>query len=466
MTEQKDIYDAIVLGGGPGGYVAARRMAQYGLKTALIEEGHIGGTCLNLGCMPSKIMLQSGKSISEIKRANRFGVLVNEPKPDYRKAYVNRELTVQAARINLESSIKNSGVEIFKGRGEILSHSELSVNSKGKTENLEFKNLIIATGSRPSLPNISGIELPGVIDSDRALQIINNPPKLVIIGAGAVGVEWAQIWNTFGTEVTLLEQEFTLVPTEDKEISMELARIFRRKSIQSETRAKVLEISQDKDSLVVRATLDGVEKNIAADIVLVATARRPNIENLGLEENMISFEKEGIYTDSRLQTNVNHIFAIGDVNGRSALAHAAMHQGVIVADFIAGRDQNKIFDESLVPAVIFTDPEIARIGLTEDVAVSNGLDTATAKFNFGGLGRAISSGRTEGFAKIVYGTQDHKVLGVHMIGPSAGDLIGAACLAVTEGLTLEKLTNAIYPHPTFSEILPELSYTAQGFPIH
>jgi dihydrolipoamide dehydrogenase len=458
-------FDLVVLGAGPGGYTAAIRAAQLGLRAAIVEREELGGICLNRGCIPSKAMLRSAEVLGLLQHASDYGLIASGIEADFGAVIERRERIVAQLVQGVTFLLKQNHVTVIHGTGRLTGPNALEVEQpEGKTI-VEFSNLILATGSRAATPPIPGIDLPGVIDSDGALALRTPPARLVICGAGAVGVEWAQVFRAFGSEVTILELLPQLVPTEEQEIARELKRAFDRAGIASHVGARVTAIRQVEGSLEVAAEIEGNESNFPADAVLLALGRRPNLDGLGLEAAGVAFEPRRLLTDAQMRTNVPHIYAIGDVTGRFLLAHIAAHQGIVAAETIAGHAGHS-FDERIVPAAIFTHPEIASVGLRERAAREEGVPVRVGRFPFAASGRALASGESAGFVKIVAHEETGEVLGAHIIGPSAGEIIGEASLAMRLHATIDDLASTIHVHPTFSEAMLEAAFATEGTPVH
>lgn len=484
MTEHHSV---AIIGAGPGGYVAAIRCSQLGLRPVLIDQAALGGLCLNQGCIPSKAMLRSAELMRSLRHvsglesgglglqpggARRTPATRTDPAerwlPDldaaYRAAATQRDRAVAHLLQGLANLLQANDVTVLRGTARLLSDHALEVVGAEPAHTLEYENLVIATGSHAARLPVPGGGLPGVVDSDQALALTGPPRRAVIIGGGPVGVEWAEVWHAFGSEVTILEQLPQLVPSEEPEIGRELARLFRRKGIAWRTEARVEEIHAREESLDVVAAANGRQESFPADLVLAAVGRRPNVEGLNLAAAGVRVEPWGIPTDRGIRTNVPHIYAVGDVTGRSFLAHVASHQGIVAAETIAG--EGAPFDDRAVPAVIFTDPEIASVGLREQDAARQYPAVRVGRFPLAASGRAWASGETDGFAKIIASADSGQVLGVHLICPRAGDLIAEGALAIRLGATLQDLAHTIHPHPTFSEVLMEAAWAALGSPIH
>jgi dihydrolipoamide dehydrogenase len=460
-----EIYDVLVLGAGPGGYVAAIHAAQLGLRTAVIEREDLGGVCLNRGCIPSKAMLRSAEVFHLLQRAEEFGLHADVVRADYPAVVARRDRAVAQMVKGVTNLLAGNGVQVIRGSAAVRDGESVLVESNDGQKTVGYRNLILATGSRAAPLPIPGADLPHVIDSDGALELTAPPARAVVIGGGAVGVEWAEIWAAFGCQVTVLEMLPQIVPTEEPEVARELTRAFGRKGIDCVPAATVNEIRRAGDGLSVVATVSGDERVFETDIVLAAVGRRPNVEKLGLEHVGVEVGKRTLPTDPHMRTSVPNIYAVGDVTGRFLLAHVASHQGIIATETIAGRD-NGGFDERAVPAAIFTHPEIASVGLREREAVDQGIGLRIGRFPFAASGRAEASGDPNGFVKIVAREDSGEVLGVHILGQSAGDLIAEASLAIRLHATIDDLAETIHVHPTFSEAVMEAAWAAAGTPIH
>jgi dihydrolipoamide dehydrogenase len=458
-------YDVLVLGAGPGGYVGAIRAAQLGLRTAVVEREELGGVCLNRGCIPSKAMLRSAEVLHLLQRAEEFGLHAEGVGVDYREVVSRRDRSVAQLLKGVTNLLAGNGVEVIRGSAKVRDGETVEVESGGARQTPAYRNLIVATGSRAAKLSVSGADLPDVIDSDGALRLNAPPARAVIVGGGAVGVEWAEIWAAFGSQVTVLEMLPQIVPTEEPEIARELTRAFGRKGIECVPDAAVQEIRRSGDGLSVIASVSGTEQSYAAEIVLLAVGRRANVDGLGLEAGGVQVDGRTVPTDACMRTNVSNIFAVGDVTGRFLLAHVASHQGIIAAETIAGHSTEG-FDDRIVPAAIFTHPEIASVGLREQEAKNQGIGVQTGRFPFAASGRAQASGESSGFVKIVAREGSGEILGVHIVGSNAGDLIAEASLAMRLHATIEDLAHTIHIHPTFSESVMEAAWAAAGNPIH
>ncbi|MFE3442584.1 dihydrolipoyl dehydrogenase [Nocardia sp. NPDC059180] len=475
-------FDLLVIGGGPGGYVAAIRAAQRGLRVCVVEKERPGGVCLNWGCIPTKAMLRSAEVFHTLTTAAEFGVLADNVRYDFAAVRQRKDAIVKELTDGVAGLLKANGVTLIEGHARFVEPTVVEVHEVGASpifdggpryaaaagpavRRVRARDVIVATGSVPARLPIPGAELPGVVTSDGAFGLTEVPRRLVIIGGSAVGAEWASLFATFGAEVTVVEMQDRLVPLEDKEIGEALGRSFRKRGITVLTGATVTAITEgDGDAL--RVSVGGpAAHEFDADAVLVGVGRRPNTAQLGLEVPGIKTDARGfIEVDDRLRTSVEHVYAIGDVTGRALLAHVASHQGIAAAEVIAGHGTH--VDYSVIPAATFTHPEIASVGLTEDAARAAGHEVITAKFPFAALGRAKTFGETEGFVKIIAGRAHQEVLGVHVIGPSASDLIAEGALAMSLEATLDELADTIHAHPTLGEIGMEAAMAGLGLPVH
>ncbi|MGV9798347.1 dihydrolipoyl dehydrogenase [Mycobacterium sp. NPDC003449] len=471
-------FDLLVIGGGPGGYVAAIRAAQHGLSVGLVEKERPGGVCLNWGCIPTKAMLRSAEVLATVRDAADYGIRADNVGFDY--AAVRRRMTdvVTGLTDGVAGLLKANGVTVIDGHARFTGPRTVEVCDVAAPNDgpryaaaptpevvdaATARDVIIATGSTPIPLPIPGADLPGVITSDGAFGLTEVPGRIVIVGGSAVGAEWASLFAAFGSAVTVVEMRDTLVPAEDADIGAALGRSFRQRGITVLTGSTVTSIAGTE---ALRVTVDGPKPDeIEADIVLFGVGRKPNTADLGLAAAGVAVDERGfVAVDDQLRTNVDHVHAIGDVTGKALLAHVASHQGLTAADVIAGHD--KRIDYRVVPAATFTHPEIASVGRTEGDARAAGHDVVTAKFPFAALGRARTFGDTEGFVKVVAGKQYGEVLGVHIIGPSASDLITEGALAITLEATLDELADTIHAHPTLGEIGMEAALAALGLPVH
>lgn len=467
-------YDLVILGGGTGGYVAAIRASQLGLKTALVEKGKLGGTCLHKGCIPSKALLRSAEVYATAKRSEEFGVIANDVTVNFSKVQERKSKIVDRLHKGVEHLMKQGKIDIFEGTGRILGPSIFSpmpgtisveMNSGEDNAMLLPKNVIVATGSRPrSLPSL---EIGGnVMTSDEALGMDAIPASIIIVGGGVIGIEWASMLSDFGADVTVIEYADRIIPTEDKEISKEMQRLMKKKGVKIVTNAKVLpETLHQGETVVISAEVKGEQKEFKAEKLLVSVGRQANVEGIGLENTEIQVEKGYIVTNEFFQTKESHIYAIGDVIGGLQLAHVASHEGIVAVEHIAGQNPSPI-DYSLVSKCIYSAPEAASVGYTEDEAKEKGFKVKTGKFAFRAIGKALVYGESDGFVKIIADEDTNDILGVHMIGPHVTDMISEAGLARVLDATPWEVAHTIHPHPTLSEAIGEAALAVEGKAIH
>ncbi|SFC42127.1 dihydrolipoamide dehydrogenase [Bacillus sp. OV322] len=468
-------YDLVILGGGTGGYVAAIRAAQLGLKTAVVEKGKLGGTCLHRGCIPSKALLRSAEVYSTSKNSEEFGVVTGEVSLNFLKVQERKNKIVEQLHKGVQHLMKQGKIDVFEGTGRILGPSifsplpgTVSVEMNNGTENemLIPKNVIVATGSRPR--TLPGLEIDGnlVLTSEEALQLESLPESMIIVGGGVIGIEWASMLNDFGVEVTVIEYADRILPLEDKEISKEMQRLLKKKGITFATGAKVLPETLKKDgNVVISAEMNGGTKEFTADKMLVSVGRQANVEGIGLENTDIQLEKGYIATNTMFQTKESHIYAIGDCIGGLQLAHVASHEGITAVEHIAGENPHQM-DYSLVSKCIYSSPESASVGYTEEEAVAKGFTVKKGKFPFKAIGKALVFGESDGFVKIIADEKTNDILGVHMIGPHVTDMISEAGLAKVLDATPWEVAHTIHPHPTLSEAIGEAALAVEGLAIH
>ncbi len=450
-------YDLLILGGGPGGYVSAIRAGQLGLKVAVIEKEAIGGTCLHHGCIPSKAIIRSAEILSLIQNAAQFGITVGQVSADFGVAVDRSQKVLQKLYRGVLHLMKRHQVEIFEGFGKIIAPGQIEIKGAEDTQVIQGKNIIIATGSRVrSLPNLP-LNGTRIITSDEALLRRQLPQSVLIVGGGAIGVEFAYIYSLYGVQVTIVEMCPALLPTEDHEVSTLLARSFKKRKIVVKTGLRVGAIKDEAGFYTVSLEDDAGEvETISTEVILVAVGRAANVDKIGLETLGISQEVGSglIQVDEKMKTNCEGIFAIGDVSTRQALAHGAMAQGVFVAETIAGISRTPIVSED-IPSAVYCHPQVASVGLTEAAARQAGLAIKVAKFPLSANGKAIALAETEGFVKIIADEKQGEILGAHIIGAEATELIGEFVLAKTLEATASELNQAIHPHPTLSEAVME-----------
>lgn len=469
-------YDLVILGGGTGGYVAAIRASQLGLKTAVVEKKKIGGTCLHAGCIPSKALLRSAEVFAQTKNSEEFGVISGEVKLDFFKVQERKQKIIDQLHGGVQHLMKQGKIDVFYGTGRILGPSifspmpgTISVEFENGDENemLIPKNVIVATGSRPrSLP---GLEIDGtqVMTSDEALSLEELPKSIIIVGGGVIGIEWASMLDDFGVEVTVLEYADRVLPTEDKEVSKEMQRLLKKRGIKVVISAKVLPETLEKadESVTIKAEHKGEEKSFTAEKMLVSVGRQANVEGIGIENTDIQVEKGFITTNDRFQTKESHIYAIGDVIGGLQLAHVASHEGIVAVEHMANENPDPI-DYSMISKCVYSSPEVASVGYTEEEAKEKGFDVKTGKFSFRAIGKALVYGESDGFVKLVVNKENDDILGVHMIGPHVTDMISEAGLARVLDATPWEIGHTIHPHPSLSEAIGEAALAVDGKAIH
>ncbi|MCM3091542.1 MULTISPECIES: dihydrolipoyl dehydrogenase [unclassified Cytobacillus] len=468
-------YDLVILGGGTGGYVAAIRASQLGLKTAIVEKGKLGGTCLHKGCIPSKALLRSAEVFATAKHSEDFGVMTSDVSINFGKVQERKNKIVDQLHKGVQHLMKQGKIDVFEGTGRILGPSIFSpmpgtisveMNNGDENEMLIPKNVIVATGSRPR--TLPGLDIDGklVMTSDEALALEEVPSSIIIVGGGVIGIEWASMLSDFGADVTVIEYADRIIPTEDKEISKEMQRLMKKKGIKIVTGAKVLpETLQKGEGVTISAEVKGSQKEFSAEKLLVSVGRQANTEGIGIENTDIQIEKGFIAANEYFQTKESHIYAIGDVIGGLQLAHVASHEGIVAVEHIAGQNPSPI-DYSLVSKCIYSSPEAASVGLTEDEAKEKGHNVKTGKFSFRAIGKALVFGESDGFVKIVADKDTDDILGVHMIGPHVTDMISEAGLARVLDATPWEVAHTIHPHPTLSEAIGEAALAVDGKAIH
>ena len=458
-------YDIIVLGSGPGGYVTAIRASQLGFKTAIVEKESLGGVCLNWGCIPTKALLKSAQVFEYLKYAEDYGLKVKEYDKDF-NAVVNRSRNVaEGMSKGVQFLMKKNKIDVIEGHGKILAGKKVAVTHGKKTEDYQAKNIIIATGARsrelPSLPQ----DGEKVIGYRKAMTLPKQPKKLIVVGSGAIGIEFAYFYNSMGTEVTIVEYLDRIVPVEDEEVSKQLERSFKKSGINIMTSAEVTSV--DTKGKGVKATVKNAkgEEVLSADIILSAVGIKTNIENIGLEDVGIAVDRDKILVNDFYQTNLPGYYAIGDVTQGQALAHVASAEGILCVEKIAGHHVEPL-DYGNVPGCTYCSPEIASVGLTEAQAKEKGFDVKVGKFPFSASGKAQASSTSEGFVKVIFDAKYGEWLGCHMIGAGVTDMIAEAVLGRKLETTGHEVLKAVHPHPTMSEAVMEAVADAYDEVIH
>ena len=463
-----DKFQAVVIGGGPGGYVCAIRLAQLGMKTACIESrGSLGGTCLNVGCIPSKSLLNLSEEFHKVKNLSSKGIEVGEVKLNLDKMMKSKEKAVTVLTRGVEFLLKKNNVTYFKGVGSFKSKNEISIKDVNKNETSIFaEKIIIATGSVPSsLPGIDFDEKI-IVSSTGVLKLDKVPKKLMVVGGGYIGLEMGSVWSRLGSEVHVVEFLDHITPGMDKEISNEFMKILKKQGIKFHMQHKVEKITKKNSSAnVLTIDKDGNKKDFDCDVVLVSVGRKPNTEGLNLEKIGVNLDnKNRVQTDKNFKTNLDNIYAIGDVITGPMLAHKAEDEGIAVAENIAGQSGHVNYDT--IPGVIYTTPEVASIGKTEEQLKESNIKYKIGKFSFMANSRAKAIDDTEGFVKILADEKTDKVLGAHLIGPHAGELIAEIGVAMEFGASSEDIARTCHAHPTFSEAVKEAALSVDKRAIH
>ena len=459
MVEETEL---LVIGGGPGGYSAAIRGAQLGKKTVLVEKENLGGTCLNRGCIPTKVYLQVSEILNKVKKASFFGVKASVEEVDIDKLRAKKEDTVNSLVSGVSSLLEANGVILKEGRARFKNNNTVIINDG---EEITADNIIIATGSREIELDIPGMNLDGVINSDKALEINEIPKSLAVIGGGVIGLELAELYSSLGAEVKILEALPMILPNEDFSISEEVERIYGTKGISIQTSSIVKEIRDGEDGKEVLFAVEDEEKSMKVEKVLVAVGRQGNIESLGLENTDVKHSSKGISVKENLQTSVQGIYAVGDViEDGIKLAHVAMYQGEKAAEIVGGLSSSP--DHKAVPGFVYLRPEVASVGLTEKEVKEAGYDYEVGLFPLMGNGKAVLMDESEGFFKIIVDNHLNEILGVHILGPKASELIGEAALALKLECTAEEIIDTIHPHPTVGESYREAAMDVFKRAIH
>lgn len=457
--------DTIVIGAGPGGYVAAIRAAQLGQKVTIVEKEHIGGVCLNVGCIPSKAIISAGHRYETAKHSEQFGVTAENVTLDFSKVQEFKNSVVKKLTGGVEGLLKGNKVEIVRGEAYFVDGNSLRVMTENSSQTYTFKNAIIATGSRP-------IEIPSfkysnrVLDSTGALNMLQLPKKIAVIGGGVIGIELGGAYANFGTQVTILEGADEILSVGfDKQMSALVKRSMKKKGVEFYTKAMAKGVEETENGVVITFESKGEERKIEADYVFVMVGRRPNTDEMGLEQTGVKMNDRGIIeVDNQCRTNISNIYAIGDVVPGLQLAHKASYEAKIAAEAIAGNPSE--IDYLGIPAVVFSDPELATVGYTEDQAKKEGIEIKSAKFPFAGNGRALSLDSADGFVRLITLKDDGLVIGAQVAGASASDMISELGLAIEAGMTAEDIAMTIHAHPTLGEMTMEAAEIALGSPIH
>ena len=459
------MYDLAIIGGGPGGYVAAGRAGEAGLSVVLFEKNEVGGVCLNEGCIPTKTLLYSAKVYDYTRHADRYGVQVDASSVDFGAIFKRKVKVVRKLVGGVKAQLRNAQVEVVKGEAVIQGRSAEGIVTIASGEaTYEARNLLVCTGSEAAVPPIPGLREglgTTVVTNREILSLEEQPGRLVVIGGGVIGMEFASFFNSIGTEVIVIEMLPKILGPMDDEISAMLQAQYAKKGVEFHLSCKVVAVEGNE---VVYETPDGETRRAAGDKILVSVGRRANLQGIGLENIGVELALNpagrpyGIKVDEKMRTNVPGVYAAGDVTGFSMLAHTASREGEVAVNTILGRPDAMRYNA--IPGVVYTNPEVAGVGVTEAEAAAKGLDHTVLKLPMAFSGRFVAENeRGEGLCKVIIGAKDHKVLGVHMLGNPCSEIIQSACIAIEEGLTVEELKAVVFPHPTVSEIFKETLFT-------
>jgi dihydrolipoamide dehydrogenase len=459
-------FDVVVVGTGPGGYVAAIRCAQLGLSVATVEDDRPGGVCLNWGCIPTKALLRNAEVVGLFNRAKEFGITVGEWKADYAQAVQRSRRVADRMAKGVEFLFRKNKITLFLGRGALKSARVVEVAGKDGATTLEAKRaVILATGSEPkSLPGVT-IDEKRIVSSTGAVTNEGRPGSLIVIGAGAVGIEFADVYAAYGAAVTVLEALPRVLPIEDEEASAQIARLFSRREITIRTGVKVKSVTPGREGVSVEVEAEGKIEKLKADQVLMAVGRAARTRGLGLEALGVATERGFVTVSATMETSVKGVYSIGDMAGHQLLAHKAMAEGVVAAEAIAGQSPRPV-DYGNVPSCTYCHPQVSSIGLTEAAARAGGREIAVGKFPFTASGKAVAQGETEGFVKVVADKATGEILGAHIVGPEATELIHEFAVGRTLEATLDEIIHTMHAHPTLSEAAFEATLAALGHPIH
>lgn len=444
--------ELIIIGGGPGGYIAAEEAARLGANVTIIEDNKLGGTCLHHGCIPTKTLHKNAELIKDLEEIDKFGISIDNYTLDYKNVLNRKNEVINQLESGINKAMQKHKINVLSGKASFVNNHEIQVEKKdGTNEIISADYFIIATGSVPKIPNIPGANTETVLTSKELLDINFIPDKIVVIGGGVVGMEFACIMNQFGSDVTVIEYMKNILPTMDQSLSKRLKSFCKVQGIEIITDAKVTNISKTEALTQVTYSHKKGESTIDCNNVLLSVGRKGNLECLKLEHTDIIHNKSFITVDDNYKTNVDHIYAIGDINGKSMLAHSASYQGVQLMNYLI---KSKEMSENIVPACVFTFPEIASVGMTEEEAKEKKLNYKTGKSMFSANGKAVAMGEIDGFIKVI-ANEDNKIIGVHIIGAHASDIIHEGVLSIDQNISIEKICNAIHAHPTLSETYHE-----------
>lgn len=453
-------YEVAVIGAGPGGYIAAIRAAQLGAKVCVIENRELGGTCLNRGCIPTKIYLHASDLLREGKGADDYGISFGEPSIDYAKLNEKRDKVVGGLRKGIEGLLKKNGIDVIEGTASFESAHTLKIETADGEKKVSAENIIIATGSEAARPKFFPIDGKKIITSDEILNLDHVPESLLVVGGGYIGCEYGGFFSQMGAQVTIVEMLDQILPMNDVDVAKAIVRSFKKLKMKVMTSAKVEDLKATDKGISCKVG----DKTIEAELALVAIGRKMNSDIPGLEDAGIVVEKGAIVIDDTCKTSVDGVYAIGDVTGKVQLAHVASAQGTVAAENITGHPRR--IDYRVVPSVFFTHPQVATVGITEKEAAEQQLEIKVATFQFRGLGKAQVIGDTDGFVKLIGNAKTGELIGCQIVGPSATELIEEATVAMKLQSTIEEIAHTIHPHPTLSESVMEAAESWLGLGIH
>jgi len=457
--------DVVIIGGGPGGYVAAIKAAHLGLKAVLVEKDKLGGVCLNKGCIPTKALVSTAELLNHLQRAEEFGIQVKDYSFDFPAIMKRKDLITRRLSSGVEQLMKANQVRVVLGKGQIIEPGKVEIiDTAGEKEVIKTKNIVIATGSKVMKLPIPGIDSEGVITSDEALSLSELPSKMIIIGGGVVGIEFAGIFKALGVEVTVVEMLPRILLPIDEEIARRLTMSLKRKGIEILTDCKVKGIKKNNQNLEVLVSATDGEKKLRTEKVLLAAGRVPELGNIDVQGLGIELDGKAIKVDEKMRTNISGIYAVGDVMGKIMLAHVASREGIVAVENIAGKEV--LMDYKVVPNCVFSMPEVASVGLTEEEARKENNNIKVSKFPFMANGKALGMGETEGMVKIIADADTSKLLGFHILGAHASDLIAEGTLSLSMEATAFEIVNTIHAHPTLAETIAEAAEGIVGKSIH
>jgi len=453
----------VFIGGGPAGYEGAIRASQLGADVTIIEKEYIGGVCMNKGCIPTKAMYKNAEVITHGREGDDYGLEIPSFKVNFKKIMERKDSVVAQLREGTEKLMTDYNIEVIKGTASFKDEKTLLVEkNEGGTVEVTGDSIIIATGSKPFIPQVEGIDNKKVIDSDQLLELKEMPKRLVIAGGGVIGLEFAYIFNAFGSEVSIISNN--LVKRMDSKISKRIKPVVKKLGINFVAKSHLKKVEEKDGELIVHTEGKRGDKKVIGDLLLVSIGRVPLIEGLNLDNIGLEYDKNGISVDDKYQTNLKDIYAVGDVLGGKMLAHLSAHQAIEVVEIILGERDKKT--DKPVPDCVFMNPQLASAGKTEEQLKEEGVDYIKGEFNFMANGKAVAMNETDGFVKILADKETHKVLGMHIVGPHASDIIHEGVVAITEGLKVEKLAEMIHAHPTLAETILEASLDTLDRAIH